>query len=412
MKKSIIFSLTAIALIAFAFTSCKKDSEVVTEITGLAIKPATVLMSPGDSRRLTAVTEPSNAVVTITWTSSNPDVVEVSSNGTITAVDLGEATITAKSGDYSATCAVTVKNELEILGFTGAFVHDFDTTYSNKIDTFKHSSGVTYLLKQVLCNVMVFTEGFYFNNDGDLTGAEKGGILEFQAPFSWAPAWLNGGSGTILVLGDWAISGDTIKFPDGTDNVGRPGAIEDEEGYTNYINEYVYDRYVLEDYTKAGQDLKNAAAKITGATLTMYEYHTEEEGYPGNGYFGSNIPDLIFGEGWFELGNNYKASKHMCSVESYKLQAQELKWDSDTTTLEFYQYGAHFQETEIEEQDTIVLLDHNVHFGNSYTYEYNLPAQSIRKANKEPRMIEIPVLTDQQRARIKEQLDRAKSFIK
>lgn len=410
MKKSIIFSLTAIALIAFAFTSCKKDSDVVTEITGLAIKPATVLMSPGDSRRLTAVTEPENAVVSITWTSSNPDVVEVSSNGTITAVDLGEATITAKSGDYSATCAVTVKDELEILGFTGAFVYDFDTTYSDIIDTVTSSAGGKYLCKQVLCNVMVFTEGFYFNNEGDLTGAEKGGILEFQAPFSWAPAWLNGGSGTIFVLGDWAITADTAEYPDSTDHVGRPGAIEDEEGYTNLINDYIYDRYVIEDYTKASQDLEKAGQKVSGASLTMYEYHTEEEGYGGDGYYASYVPDLLFGESWFELGDNYKASKYMCSVESYKMQAKELKWDSDTTTYEFYQYGAHFQE--IEEQDTIVLVDHNVHFGNSYTYEYNLPAQSIRKANKEPRMIAIPVLTDQQRARIKEQLDRAKSFKK
>lgn len=410
MKKSIIFSLTAIALIAFAFTSCKKDSDVVTEITGLAIKPATVLMSPGDSRRLTAVTEPENAVVSITWTSSNPDVVEVSSNGTITAVDLGEATITAKSGDYSATCAVTVKDELEILGFTGAFVYDFDTTYSDIIDTVTSSAGGKYLCKQVLCNVMVFTEGFYFNNEGDLTGAEKGGILEFQAPFSWAPAWLNGGSGTIFVLGDWAITADTAEYPDSTDHIGRPGAIEDEEGYTNLINDYIYDAYVIEDYTKAGQDLEKAGQKVSGASLTMYTYHTEEEGYGSDGYYASYVPDLLFGESWFELGDNYKASKYMCSVESYKMQAKELKWASDTTTYEFYQYGAHFQE--IEEQDTIVLVDHNVHFGNSYTYEYNLPAQSIRKANKEPRMIEILVLTDQQRARIKEQLDRAKSFKK
>ena len=108
-----------------------------------------------------------------------------------------------------------------------------------------------------------------------------------------------------------------------------------------------------------------------------------------------------------EFGDDYKASKYMLSVDAYQLQAQELKWDSDTTTFEFYQYGAHFQETE----EAINLLDDKVHFGESYKYEYNVPAKvAARKGAKQPRYIEMQVLSEDQKARLQEQLNRAKSI--
>lgn len=57
---------------------------------------------------LTAIVKPSNSTSTVVWTSSNTNVATVS-NGVVTAVGNGTATITAKAGDYSATCVVTVE---------------------------------------------------------------------------------------------------------------------------------------------------------------------------------------------------------------------------------------------------------------------------------------------------------------
>ena len=112
-------------------------------------------------------------------------------------------------------------------------------------------------------------------------------------------------------------------------------------------------------------------------------------------------------EGWLELGSDYKASELMCSVDAYQLQAKELKFASDTTTFEFYRYGAHFQETE----EAINLLDNKVHFGETYKYEYNVPAKvAARKGAKQPRYIEMQVLSEDQKARLQEQLNRAKSI--
>ena len=50
-----------------------------------------------------------NASASATWTSSNPTVASVSSNGTITANYPGTATITASNGGSKATCKVTVR---------------------------------------------------------------------------------------------------------------------------------------------------------------------------------------------------------------------------------------------------------------------------------------------------------------
>ncbi len=409
MKKSIIFSLIAMVFVAFAVTGCKKDKpgDVTNTITGLTVKPTQLVLAVGESTRLAALTEPAGASVTISWTSSNADVATVSNNGTVTAVDLGNATITAKAGDFTATCEVTVKSEYEIINFTGAFVYDYDTTYSDKLDTLRSESWGSkyYVAKKVLCNVQIFSEGFYVGEDGHLAGADKGAILEFEAPFYWAPKALQpDGQGTIFVLGEWAISND---YPDSTTTVGKPCSIE-EKNFTSAINDFMQDYYIAKDETKASQDLQKAATFVHGAKLTMYEYHTTEEGYPGDGYFSSYIPDLYFGEGILEFGDNYTASKYMCSVDAYDLQAKELYFGSDTTTSEFYSYGAHFKETETE----IVLMDTTVHFGQEYKYQYNVSSKNniARKGEKEVRFIELPVLTPEQREVLKAELKRGKTI--
>lgn len=64
----------------------------------------------GDPLELEATTVPSNA--TVTYTSSDTDVATVDTDGVVTAVDDGVATITGKitynGKDYTATCVVTV----------------------------------------------------------------------------------------------------------------------------------------------------------------------------------------------------------------------------------------------------------------------------------------------------------------
>ena len=70
-------------------------------------------LTEGETGTITATVKPDNATnKTVTWSSSNPTIAAVDQNGTVTAVAEGTATITAKAGDKTATCTVTVKKSV------------------------------------------------------------------------------------------------------------------------------------------------------------------------------------------------------------------------------------------------------------------------------------------------------------
>ncbi len=81
--------------------------------TSISLNQTSTSLFTGESLQLSAIVLPANADdKTVIWTSSNPSVVTVSSNGLVTAISAGNATITARTADgsnLSATCAVTVK---------------------------------------------------------------------------------------------------------------------------------------------------------------------------------------------------------------------------------------------------------------------------------------------------------------
>ena len=87
--------------------SCKVN--VVVKVKSITLSQTTATISVGeDPLILTATISPDNAAdKTVTWSTNNASVATVS-NGKVTAVTAGTATITAKAGDKSATCTVTV----------------------------------------------------------------------------------------------------------------------------------------------------------------------------------------------------------------------------------------------------------------------------------------------------------------
>lgn len=78
-------------------------------VTNVTLEPNTLTLEVGKSETLTAKVEPSDATnQNVKWESNNPDIVTVEQDGTVRAVGVGEAAITAKAGDKTATCTVTV----------------------------------------------------------------------------------------------------------------------------------------------------------------------------------------------------------------------------------------------------------------------------------------------------------------
>ena len=126
--KTIIWSSSdeAIAMVVDGVVSTKKIGEatiraacgdkyakcivnvIPIEVESITLDKTSASLKAGQSITLTASVNPSDATdKTVTWTSSNPSVATVE-NGNVKAVKIGSATITAKAGDKTATCEITV----------------------------------------------------------------------------------------------------------------------------------------------------------------------------------------------------------------------------------------------------------------------------------------------------------------
>ncbi|MBQ7530225.1 MAG: Ig-like domain-containing protein [Paludibacteraceae bacterium] len=86
------------------------DVTVITPVTGVTLDKSEAALTKGQTLTLVATVAPAEADnKTIVWSSSNTAAATVT-NGVVTAVASGKATITAKTeeGEFTATCAVTV----------------------------------------------------------------------------------------------------------------------------------------------------------------------------------------------------------------------------------------------------------------------------------------------------------------
>ena len=90
-------------------------------VTGVSISSKTLTIEKGKSKDLAATVQPKDATnQKVTWASSNKSVATVSSNGVVTAVAAGTATITVttQDGGFTASCDVTVPASASFSGLT------------------------------------------------------------------------------------------------------------------------------------------------------------------------------------------------------------------------------------------------------------------------------------------------------
>lgn len=111
--------VTVIITIANLSWSCSgNNEESSTAVTGVTLNESTISLKVGSTDTLKASVLPSEASNTsVIWSSSNNSVATVS-DGTVTAVAAGTATITVttEDGNFSATCLVTVTESGSSLG--------------------------------------------------------------------------------------------------------------------------------------------------------------------------------------------------------------------------------------------------------------------------------------------------------
>lgn len=117
-----------IAVVALAVVACNKEEGAKT----LTVTPAEkTVFTDEDLPELSVSATPENALdgVTVEWTSSDPELVTVSQKGklALTVEDIEEekvVTITAKAGELSATCKLTIKGQIaryEVVDLTTDF---------------------------------------------------------------------------------------------------------------------------------------------------------------------------------------------------------------------------------------------------------------------------------------------------
>lgn len=84
-------------------------------VTSVTLNKTEIKLKEGETETLVATVKPDNATdKTVTWTSSDPEIAIVDETGLVTALKEGPATITAKAGEKTAICSVTVKNDIPV----------------------------------------------------------------------------------------------------------------------------------------------------------------------------------------------------------------------------------------------------------------------------------------------------------
>ena len=102
------------------------------KVTGVSLDKTSLELTEGETARLTATVEPSNATNKgVTWESSNTSVATVDANGLVTAVGTGATniTVTTDDGGKTATCMVTVTAKTYGLSASPASL-DFGSVYT------------------------------------------------------------------------------------------------------------------------------------------------------------------------------------------------------------------------------------------------------------------------------------------
>ena len=106
----------------YTISAEEPDPDDPIAVEGITLDKTTATVEEGAEVTLTATVTPDNATdKTVTWSTSNEAIATVS-GGVVTGVKAGEVTITAKAGDKSATCTVTVtaaSTEPEVVPVTG-----------------------------------------------------------------------------------------------------------------------------------------------------------------------------------------------------------------------------------------------------------------------------------------------------
>lgn len=297
MKKS-IFSFILVAAAAVAMVGCTPGGgNEGDDVTSVTIKPAEITLSEGESFRLTATLLPEGAQADKTWASSDTTICTVDNKGNIVAESVGSCNITCTAGGKTGVCQVTVKGYEENLVFTLGILWDYeDPAKDAEWREIEASSGEKFNVTKVNALFYLFSEGLYINNSGNFDGADRGALLEIEAPIYYGDSAHNDGGSVVFTLGDYLIDADSAAI--GKAHCAYPGEIADKANYIKNVVDGWND--ALTDGSDYASMWEAAAAEIKHTRLTELEYNAEAGGYL-NSYLSEGYP--VAG-GWYINGRS------------------------------------------------------------------------------------------------------------
>ena len=210
MKKgflTVVVALLCAMVCAFGLVACN-NNETPNEngnngtqtvaVESVTLNKTELTLEVGDEETLTATVTPDNATdKTVTWSSDNTAVATVE-NGKITAVAAGNATITAKAGDKTAACIVTVNAATADTSVGGkAFI--FETLTCEGMD------------KNTLQTAIAINNGMTieFNSDGTFT---------VEQPALWVVekgTYTQDSQSITITITEMTLNGEPQTVPDG-----------------------------------------------------------------------------------------------------------------------------------------------------------------------------------------------------
>ena len=124
------FSIAAL-LSLLVFTSCETN-----KVTDVVLDKTEVSLMISESVTLTADVDYTGSIIpSVVWSSSDETVVTVSNSGVVNALKAGTAVITASASDKSASCKITVTDELKPV-FTNAEIQFYGRFYNDSLNNF------------------------------------------------------------------------------------------------------------------------------------------------------------------------------------------------------------------------------------------------------------------------------------
>jgi len=269
MKKYLI----VLAALAMVLVGCKKEPSG-SEYTKIAFKQTAISLAQGETYKLVVLYEPTSLDAPVCeWSTSNAEVATVA-NGTVTAVAPGEANITAKHGELTAVCKVTVTTVY------GAYMIEDYSLFGAKPLSWVEGSDTTMTLSWAggtfHCRMGYWLTLAWDGNITYVSGEEKSGfeglgyLLYDSIPFYTID------DATAGKYNNYPFGWGSFKIADTkgavVNNYGHAGKIVKEK-YCEYMDSYI--TYIV---TKEGKpDFDLFEQSLSGASIFIADYESDPE---------------------------------------------------------------------------------------------------------------------------------------